>query len=364
MNIELVLPTLEMAGMETITVELALRLGGRGHRVGVTCIQGTGVLEARLKDAGIEVSTVLLPGLRENFIPTGMARHLRSRKPDIVHSHSGAWLKSSFPAKVAGIKGILHTVHGLHDRERWQDLIIMRAGAAFCGKVAAVSGPLAEYLVERVKIPPEKVQPVLNGVDVHRFRPDGKTQGLRESLSLPAGACIVGCVARFSPVKDHTTLLRAFSILAKMNEEAHLVLVGEGELEGSLRTLAADLGIQARVHFVGPLKDTAPAYRDFDIFVLSSTAEGTSMSILEALATAVPVVATAVGGNPSRLGYGDHGSLAHPGRPADLAEKLRELVGNAEKRERVGKQGRGFVVQALSLDAMVAEYERLYETLL
>ena len=244
MRIEIILPTLEAAGMETIVVELALQLTSKGHVVGVTCIQDIGVLEPRLAAAKVPVSLVPLPGVLPNFHPKAMTEHLRALAPDIVHSHSGTWLKSSLPARRAGVKGVVHTVHGLHEPERWRNLIFMHAGSRFTDVVAAVSAPLKEHLQNRVRISEAKIQTVLNGVDTQRFNPELPAAELRRSLGLPADAFLLGTVARFTPVKDHATLIQAFHLVQERHPRAHLLLVGHGSLGPQLEALSFSLGAQ------------------------------------------------------------------------------------------------------------------------
>ena len=360
MRIELILPTLKGGGMETIVTELALQLSNNGHAVGVTCIEDTGVLEPRLAAAKISVSLVPLPGLLPNLHPKAMVEHLRALAPDIVHSHSGTWLKSSLPARRAGVKGIVHTVHGLHEPERWRNLIFNHAGSRFTDVVAPVSASLKEYLLKRVRIPRAKIQTVLNGVDTRRFNPEVPAAGLRRSLGLPADAFLLGIVARFSPVKDHATLIQAFHLVQERHPRAHLLLIGSGSLGPQLEALSLSLGVQDHTHFLGTLTDTAPAYRDLDTFVLSSLSEGTSMSILEALSSGVPVVATAVGGNPALLGNGAHGLLIPPQNPERLARAVCGLIEDEELRACFRTAGRAHVEAHLSIDIMVRQYESIY----
>lgn len=360
MRIELVLPSLVRAGMEVVMVELALRLKARGHDVGVTCIEQRGALEPLLREVDVRVSLVELPGLAPCVFTREMEVHLAAIRPDVVHSHSGVWLKAALAAKRAGVAGTVHTVHGLHDVERSRDRLMMFAGALATDAVVAVSHPLASYLTDRARIRTNKVSRVLNGVDHARFAPEGPVADLRDRLGLPPDAVLVGMVARFSEVKDHATLLRAFDIVRRAHPDAHLVLVGDGELRGAVEAEIDRVEMGANVHLVGSLGDTAPVYRALDIFVLSSRNEGTSMSILEALACGLPVVATEVGGTPDLMRDGVHGVLVPSQDSSRLASALGRLIGNEAERHAMGQAARQHAAANHTLDRMVVEYESIY----
>jgi sugar transferase (PEP-CTERM/EpsH1 system associated) len=349
--------------MEVMTVELALRLKARGHRVGVTCIHDLGLLAERLERAEIPVSLVRVPGFRPNLFPERLATHFRERELDIVHSHTGAWLKVAHAARRAGVAGTVHTVHGLENEVTGKDRAVMFAGALFTDVVAAVSHPLRDYLTREVRIPARKVRVLINGIDVARFTPEGEATDLRAHFGLPPDAVLVGIVARFAPVKDHATLIAAFDRVARSEPRAHLVLVGEGELRTAIEQDVARLDLAGRVHFLGSVGDTAPVYRGLDILTLSSLSEGTSMSILEGLATGLPVVATSVGGNPDLVQEGVQGHLVPSRDPRALAEGLVRLVRDPEHRRAAGIEARKRAVAEFSLTGMVEQYESLYEEL-
>lgn len=358
--VEMVVPTLVAAGMEMVVANLALALAGRGHRVGVTCLEAGGALAERLTDAGLAVSVAPTPGTFANFRAPALARHFARRRPDVVHSHSGVWGKAAVAARRAGVPGVVHTVHGLHEREPWYGPALKRWAGRHTDATVAVSAPLHDYLLRVARLPAARVHTVINGVDVRRFAPGPRTGTLAARLGLPNARRLVGTVARLAPVKNQALLVEAFARVAARHPDADLVFVGTGELREALGARAAALGVAGRVHFPGAVADTPPAYRDLDVFALPSFAEGTSMSVLEAMSTGLPVVATAVGGTPHLLDGGRCGLLVPSGDADALAAALDRLLGDRGAAQSLGAAARARAEADFSEDAMLDAYERFY----
>jgi glycosyltransferase involved in cell wall biosynthesis len=223
-----------------------------------------------------------------------------------------------------------------------------------------VTETLRTYLLERIRMPASRVRVIGNGVDVQRFAPVERDHVLAGGLGIPEGAFVVGTVARLHAVKNHALLLEAFARFQRERPNSVLLLVGEGELRSQLAARAAELGIAGRVLMPGTMPDTAPVYRLFDVFVLSSVIEGTSMSALEAMASGVPVVATAVGGNPLLLNDGEAGMLVPTEQVEPMANALLELAADADRRTGLIRRARKRVVDRYSDDAMFDAYETVY----
>jgi glycosyltransferase involved in cell wall biosynthesis len=166
-------------------------------------------------------------------------------------------------------------------------------------------------------------------------------------------------------VKDHTGLVRAFALLTRQDPEqrARLVIVGEGHERASIEAEIHKSGLQDRVWLAGEQKDVPLMMRGFDVFVLPSIAEGISNTVLEAMASGLPVVATAVGGNPELVRAGQTDELAPAGDPAALAAALQVYLNDPERIYAQGREGRMRVEAEFSLDGMVERYRTLYERL-
>lgn len=358
--VEMVLPSLATGGMEMMAAALARALARRGHRVGITCLENEGDLAGDLRRTGIPVSLVPCPGKAPLLRPhPGLRDHFAARSLDVVHAHNGVWAKSALAARAAGVPAVVHTAHGFAFGEPWfEDALRWWAGLR-TDMVAAVSAPLREHLVHKVRIPASRVVTIINGIDTTRFAPGGRSGILREALGIGPEAPLVGCVARLDPVKNLGLLIDAMALLVHDLPEARLVLVGDGPLRESLREQAEALGLGDRVLFAGTFADTAPVYRGIDVFALPSVSEGTSISVLEAMASGTPVVATAVGGTPQLLD-GGCGTLVPSGDARALADGIRSLLTDPVGRARSARAARQRVLAEFSQAEMVRAYERLY----
>lgn len=356
------LPTLEIGGMEVLTVSMARGLRARGHEVGVTCLLGEGVLADALRADGIPVSCVLTPGTRTIVHAPRLVEHFRRIRPHVVHTHNGVWEKGARAARLANVPVVGHTLHGLHQNERWWLLPhLTRWAARHSDWVVPVSRELEAYLVGPARLRSTMVRHIINGVDTGRFAPGARLGPVRATLGLDGDTPLVGIVARLAPVKNHALLIAAFARTLVRVPDAHLAIVGDGELREALAGQIAEAGLGARVHLVGALQGMERIYRELDVFVLSSTTEGTPMSVLEAMASGVPVVATAVGGIPALLDDGVTGRLV-PSHDRDaLGDAMADLLADGAARQRMGLAARARVVERYSETAMLDAYERLYD---
>jgi glycosyltransferase involved in cell wall biosynthesis len=362
LRIEIVLPTLDLGGMETLTCNLAVELARRDHVVGVTCLQSEGgPLAQKLRDAGIEATLVSCPGIRSNFLSDPLLKsHFASRSPDVVHTHNGVWNKAAVAARAAKVPAVVNTLHGLSLGEpRYYDGLRWWA-SRYTDHIAAVSEPLRHHLIASSKVAPAKIRVLPNGIDTVCFAPGNATGGLRRRLGISGTVPLVGCVARLDPVKNHSTLISAFARVSKLCPDAHLAIIGDGPLRGELENQTRATGLSDIIHFIGEIADPVDLYRDLDLFALSSLYEGTSISILEALSSGTPVVATNVGGNYALLDSGRCGLLVPSSDPYALAGTIASILLNAPLREKLSADGRAWVTATYSLEAMVGKYERLY----
>ncbi|MGH7279381.1 MAG: glycosyltransferase, partial [Candidatus Rokuibacteriota bacterium] len=226
-------------------------------------------------------------------------------------------------------------------------------------RFVTVSVDLRRWLACTVGIPERKLVTIVNGVDTSRFR-DGDRDAGRRVLGVPEGVPVVGTVGRLDPVKDQAGLLRAFARVATQHPDAMLLVAGDGPCRAELDTLAADLGLGGRARFLGEREDVPVVLRALDLFVLPSIAEGISNTILEALATGLPVIATRVGGNPELVDDGATGALVPARNPDALARAISAYVDDSHLRRLHGKAARQQAVERFDLAGMVARYRDLY----
>ena len=358
LRISMVLPTLVRAGMEIVAGRLATGLTERGHEVSIACIEGSGPVAAELVAAGVAVDVVRAPGLATNLRAPALVAWMARRAPHVVHTHSGAWLKGARAARAAGVPGVVHTEHGLDDRDPWYADFLRRRATAATSVVVSVSDALRSHLLQSPRLPPDKVRTIPNGIDTRAFSPELPDARAR-LLPGSEGRIVIGCIARLEHVKNHQLLLRAFREAHRKRPELLLVLVGDGSLRPELEALAQSLEIASAVRFTGDQADTAAWYRCFDTFVLASRAEGTSMSLLEAMASGCSIIATDVGGNRAVLGDDGAGRLVPSEDAAALTAALADAVASPLP-SRLGSVGRCRAERLYSQRAMVERYESLY----
>ncbi len=356
-----VLHSLEVGGTENGVVNLVTRLGGVRHSV--IAMTTAGPLAARLP-AGVGVRCLgKRPGIDARAI-LRLARELRRLRPTVVHSRNWGALDAVLAARLARVPVV---IHGEHGREA-SDLLgldprrnrLRRLAARLVDRFVTVSFDLRRWLIETVRIPAARVVTIHNGVDTERFGDEGREAG-RAALGLAPDRLVVGAVGRLDPVKDHAGLLAAFALVAEAS--AMLVIVGEGPCRSPLETRVRALGLGERVRLLGERGDVALLLRGLDVFVLPSLGEGISNTLLEAMATGLPVVATRVGGNPELVEDGVNGRLVPPADPGALAGALAEYLADPALRALHGKTSRQLAVERFGLDRMAARYRKLYRGL-
>lgn len=356
--------SLEVGGLENGVVNLVNGLAD-GFRHTVLCLEAVGPLRDRLP-GNVDV---LAPGLgvaRGPLACLRLAAILRRLGPDIVHSRNWPTIDAIAGARLAGVRAVVHGEHGREeadprglDRRRNR---IRRALALMVDRFVTVSDDLHRWMVETVRIPPRKIRTIHNGVDTQRFS-DQERDAARRALGVDEGARVIGTVGRLDPVKDQATLIRAFAGIAAAHPEAVLVIVGAGPCRPALDTLAADLRLDRQIRMLGEREDVARLLGGFDVFVLPSVAEGISNTILEAMATGLPVVATRVGGNPELVEDGANGRLVPARDPGALAKALDDYLADPLLRALHGKASRQRAVTQFDLSAMVDAYRELYVSL-
>lgn len=300
----------------------------------------------------------------------GLFRKLR---PAIVHTRNLAALEASPPAWAARIPVRIHGEHGRDmndlDGSRVRYQLVRRAFSPFVTRYVALSPDLGRYLCGRVGIRSERVTQIYNGVDVAHFHPS--PNGRAPIAGCPfrdARYWLVGTVGRMEAVKDQTNLARAFVRAVRLHpgarERLRLVLVGEGTLRPQAETILQEAGMRDLAWLPGERADVPDVMRGLNCFVLPSLAEGVSNTVLEAMASALPVVATRVGANGELVEEGMTGSLAPAADSEALARGIIAYFADPMLSERHGRAGRQRVERKFSLERMVEQYHGLYTELI
>jgi L-malate glycosyltransferase len=354
--------SLEIGGLEQVVLNLVRNLDRKRFEPAVACLNERGALADELLKLGIKVIQVNPMSARFSFLfPMELVKIIKQEKVDIAHSHSGCWYKSVRAASLAKIQPTIHTEHGRLIPDSLQARWLDRFYTKYTTRVVAVSDSLRDYLIYQIKIPASKIEVIYNGV------PDIKLAVSIDSIPLLEGngsIPIIGTIGRLAPVKDYSTLLLAMRQVVDEVRPAKLVIIGDGPERNRLEQLTEKLGITSNVNFLGARRDLANLYGNFTVFALSSISEGTSMSILEAMASGKPVVATAVGGNTSLVQEGKTGHLVPPKQPELLAKALLNLIRNKTIAQNMGNAGRERYLTYFTATQMARNYELLYERML
>jgi sugar transferase (PEP-CTERM/EpsH1 system associated) len=282
---------------------------------------------------------------------------LRTGRYDILHTRNLPCIEGQVAGLLAGVPVRIHGEHGWDvydlDGSRRRYRLLRRLLGLVIDRFVVLSEHLERYLTVDAGIAASKIVRICNGVDTNRFRPAAANE-------LPT-SFVVGSVGRLEIVKDYLTLARAFALLASAEGASpRLVLVGDGTQRQAILGFLEDAHVMDRCTLAGEREDIPELMRQFSVFVLPSRAEGISNTILEAMASGLPVIATDVGGNAELVVHGVTGFLVPAGEPAAIAARLREYQGDPALAARHGSAGRQRAVEHFSLDGMVAAYRNLY----
>ncbi len=263
---------------------------------------------------------------------------------------------AAWRAQVPIVISAIHST-GWPDRIERLNRMLTPLTDAFVG----VAEQHARYLIDTERFPAHQVHVIPNGVDTEQFRPQPRNAGFLQEIGVPPGASVIGIVAQLRPEKNHELLLHAAAKVRQQGVNAHFVIVGEGARRTELESLCRQLEIQDAVHFLGARRDIPGILTNFDLFVLTSKMEANPVSILEAQACGVPVVATRVGSIPDTVIEGQTGLLVRPGDVDGIAAAVAGLLQDESSRRRMGHAARQNVERNWSLDRMVHGYEDLIE---
>ena len=360
----------DTGGMENGMVKLFNTLSPEHYRHTVVALTDFSDFRQRITAQPVEFHALgRAPGHGLSWT-TRLWKLLRQLRPDLVHTRNLAALEAQFVAAAAGVRS---TVHGEHGRDvfdlygqNWKYNLLRRAAQPFVSNYIAVSRDIETWLRLVIRVPPYKLHQIYNGVDSVNFHPrESARPNVLPRGFADAGSVIFGSVGRMAEVKDYPMLTRAFILLVRDHPEhaarARLVIVGEGAARVTCLALLQNAGLAHLAWLPGERHDIADIMQAFDVFVLPSKNEGISNTILEALASGLPVIATSVGGNVELVEDGVNGMLVQPGNARDMA---RALLGYLEVPARIAEHGRNArrcAEHGFSIPAMTGAYAAIYD---
>lgn len=368
-----VIHRLNTGGMENGLVNLINHMPPEHYRHAIVCLQGYTDFRQRIQRGDVEIFDVDKCNGHDFGAYRRLHKILRELKPAILHTRNLSALESQAVGAAARVKGRVHGEHGrdiydLHGKNYKYNLL-RKVIQPLVGHYIAVSRDLAHWLVDTVGVPSRKVTQIYSGVDSAKFHP---RNGARVPIGPPGFAgkddIVIGSVGRLVPVKDFPTLILAFHYLRKLWPEGHarlrLVIVGDGPIRPECERLIAELGLADQIALVGDRSDIPELMHAMDLFVMSSLGEGISNTILEAMASGLPVIATEVGGNSELVDAGVTGTLVPPSRPEAMAQALLKYFEDNALAQAHGAAGRAKIEARFSMTAMVRGYTEVYDAVL
>ncbi len=363
-----VLHRLDRAGAEVLAGDLATQLKGR-YRFIFLCLDAVGSLGEQLAQQGLPV----IPLGRQPGLDWKVARRIRQQvkahQISLLHAHQYTpFFYAALSRRLGSRPPILFTEHGRHypDQRHPKRVLANRFLLKPTDRVTAVGRFVKQALVDNEGIPEARIRVIHNGIDPDRFPPadDRTRRQARAELGLGPDTPVIMQVARFHPVKDHATSIRAFASVVGTFPDARLCLVGDGPKRQEMQQLVETLGLGDRVMFLGVRPDVNQLLPAADVFVLSSLSEGISVTLLEAMATGLPIAATDVGGNGEVVEHEQTGLLSPRGDDAALANHLIALLQDADRRRAMGRAGRQRLLDQFTQPQMHQGYTEIYEQLL
>ena len=354
--------SLHSGGMENGVVNLCNRLNPEEFEAAICVFEDGGALEEKVDSTRVQVHRVKRHFGNDPTVPLRLMRLLRRERYQVLHTHNWVTIcEGYFAARAARVPRVVHGEHGYPFETRPRNIGVQRYLWRRIDRVTAVASPLADDLARTLNYPREHVSVIANGVDTEKFCPGPPCRdSIRADFGLPSQGILVGTVARLDPVKNHVGLIQAASLLRARGTDLHLVFAGDGPERRALMRLATELGVDDRLHMLGNVTEVERLLNAFDAFVLNSNAEGMSNTLLEAMASGLPIIATRVGSNADLIVDGESGVLINPGADEELACALERFVSQPSSAQRLAEEARNRAEQLFGLQQMVAQYQTLY----
>jgi glycosyltransferase involved in cell wall biosynthesis len=346
---------LDLGGLEMVVLNLVRGMDRERFECRVLCLGERGAIAFRFDEIGVSVETLGARGRTDAVLR--LTRRLWRDRIDVLHTHNPApHLVGAVARTLARVPVLVHTKHGRNYPGHPRAVLANRWASRNTDAVVAVSEDAAEVARRVERVTPAKVRVIHNGIDL-----DGLPAPERRSGD---GYGRAVSVARLHAVKDQATLFRAARRIADARPQFRLALVGDGPERPALERLRHELALEENVCLHGHRDDVQASLRESDIFMLSSASEGLSLTLLEAMAAGLPVIATDVGGNREVVTHGETGLLVAPGSPEALAAATLSLLDDPARALAMGRAGRQRVERVFDLRLMVRRYEDLYRELI
>ncbi len=361
-----IIDSLHLGGAQEVLLNLAT-CGSARFRHEVATMHGHGIYWDRLRQAGVKVHSLSPHKLLPLYLAS-IPWRLLADSPDILHCHL---IPSNIIAKplgaLLGVPVVINHDHTNDTRRADSRLLLAldRLSNRFASHIVAVSASCRDFLITRESIPASDVTLVPNAIDLRRFSPAAaRRDQARIELGLPTSARVVAGVGRLNSQKNFALFLDIAAQLAPRFPDLHFLLAGDGPEEKMLREKAAALGISDRVTFSGYVADTRLVYLVADVLLMPSRYEGLPMTLLEAMAMGLPVVASQLDGIAEVIGDGREGFLVPSDDASLFVERTVALLQDAELSSRIAQNARAKIEASFSVERMTSAVEEIYDRFL
>ncbi len=364
-----VLHRLYLAGAEVLAAALGRRLQDR-YRFVYLCLDEVGPLGRQLSEEGFAVEDLRRrPGV-DWSVAGRLRRCVEQHGIDLLHAHQ--YTPFFYAATARGLRAtppVLFTEHGRHypDHRRTKRVIANRFLLRRADRVTAVGQFVKQALIDHEGIGSGRIEVVHNGIDPQIFEqactPTARA-AVRGEWGVADDQPVILQVARFHPVKDHATAIRALAGVVREVPNAVLVMAGDGDRLQEMEGLAQRLGVSGNTRFLGVRQDIPNLMAGADAFILSSLSEGISVTLLEAMAAGLAIATTDVGGNSEIVVEGQTGLLSPRADPEKLSQNLVRLLRDEDLRGRMGRAGRERLHECFTQHRMHGAYQAIYEQML
>ena len=363
-----VVNSLRMGGLENGLVNLINQTPENRYKHSIICLTDYDDFSKRIKVDNVAIYALHKKPGKDISWYFRLRKILKAIRPDIIHTRNLATIESHIVALLSGVKGRVHSEHGwdMHDLNgaNRKYRFLRKLISPLIGRFIPLSQELESYLVDTIGVPKNKVFRICNGVDSERFIP-GTKGGVLPFDEAPDQMVVVGCIGRMQTVKDPMNLVNAFASIIRSHPESRqklrLVMIGSGRVHEEAQETLRLSALDDIVWLPGHRDDIPNLLRQFDIFVLPSKAEGISNTILEAMSSGLPVVATRVGGNHELVEEGGNGVLVPASDRHALADAIFSYAEDRELCLKHGARSRKIIEEHFSITGMIAKYMEIYE---
>ena len=361
-----VIDSLHLGGAQEVVLNLATCGSKRFHHE-VATMHGHGIYWDRLREAGVKVHSLSPHKLLPLYLAT-LPALLLAKRPDILHCHL---IPSNIIAKplgaLLGVPLILNHDH-TNDPQRVDNKLLLaidKTTNQCAHHIIAVAAACRDFLIDHESIPPEKITLVPNAIDLRRFSPGNADRAQsRKSFGVPLDAKVIAGVGRLNPQKNFSLFLDIAAALAPRFPELRFLLAGEGPEESMLREKVGVLGLTDRIFFAGYVADTRQVYAAADILLMPSRFEGLPMTLLEAMAMGLPVVASKLDGIAEVIEDGREGFLIEPTDTQGFVDRCAALLENPAKSSELATNARTKIEARFSVERMTSAVEAIYDQFL